>query len=229
MNFFIVVLLVCLFIFLFYLYFVSHDDFVLLRRDISAETLFNISFLMVPASLFSARLLYVILHPSANFFNPLYFILFPYFPGLSLLGGVIGTAVFLFFLFRFRRMPVARLIDLFTLSFLAAFPVGVVGYFVLAGANLMSASVWFTTLSYIFLFLFFSFFLFPRFLKDKAEGSIGILFLISYSFVSLIQKVLERRFILEPEIIILALILVSSTAFYVRKEKLISKFNDYFF
>lgn len=225
MHFFILILLLCFFIFLFSLYFLSHDDFVLLRRDISPDLIFNTAFLMVPVSLIFSRLFYVISNPSGNFLNPLYFLLFPYFPGLSLVGGVLGTGIFLFLFFRFKKMPVGRLLDLFALSFIACMPAGAAGYFLLSGANFMSFTVLFTIISYIVLFLFFSFFLFPRFLKGRVgEGIISTLFLMAFSFIFLVGKISAKSYF-DIENVLVVLILISSTSFYFMKEKLLSKFK----
>jgi len=222
MQFFIVILLVSFFIFLFFLYFVSHDDFVLIRRDITPDNIFNAAFLLVPVALFSSRLFYAISHPSTNFFNPLYFLLFPYFPGLSLLGGVLGGGLFLYAIFKVRKMPTARLLDLFTLSFLASMPFGVIGYYILASYNFLSFNVIFTIVSYIVLFSIFVFFLFPRFSKGRVEeGNMVILFLIAFSAISILDSVAEGKFSISGEIIILFILLISSTALYVRKTKLI--------
>lgn len=223
MNFFILVLALCFFIFLFVLYFLSHDDFVLLRRDISLDSIFNIAFIMVPVSLFFARFLYAVSNPSGDFFNPLYFLLFPYFPGLSFVGGVLGTGAFLVLIFRIKKMPVGRLLDLFVLSLLACMPIGIVGYFLLSGAHFISFTVLFTIFSYIALFSFFSFFLFPRFLKGRVgEGNMSILFLIAFSLISLLGKIPGRSYI-EIENVMLVLTLISSTAFYFKKENLIAR------
>ncbi|MEX2007672.1 MAG: prolipoprotein diacylglyceryl transferase family protein [Candidatus Levyibacteriota bacterium] len=225
MQFFILVLLLCFFIFLFCLYYVSRDDFLLIRRDISEDSVFNLAFLLAGASLFSSRLLWAIFHPSSNFFNPLYFFLFPYFPGLSLLGGVIGGGIFLYAIFKAKKMPVGRLLDLFAISALAGMPVGVTGYFIMSGHNFLSWNVIITIVSYISLFLFFFFFLFPRFTKGRIEeGSMATLFLFAFSAVSLLGRVATGKFTTSPENIILVLLFVFVSAFYIKKTKLISKY-----
>lgn len=224
MQFFILVLLISFFIFIFFLYFVSHDDFVLLRRDISSDNVFNIAFLLSGVALLSARLFYVIFHPSANFFNPLYFLLFPYFPGLSLLGGVIGGGIFLYAILKVKKMPVGRLMDLFTISILSSIPFGLVGYYILAGYNFLSFNVIFTTSFYIVLFLVFAFFLFPRYSKGRVEeGNMSILFLVTFSAISLLDSIIARKISISPENVILMMLFVSSAALYVKKTKLIPK------
>lgn len=225
MQFFIVVLLICFFIFLFCLYYVSRDDFLLIRRDISEDSVFNIAFLLAGVSLFSSRLLWAILNPSSNFFNPLYFLLFPYFPGLSLLGGVIGGGLFLYTIFKVKKMPAGRLLDLFVISALASMPIGITGYFIMSGHNLLSWNIMLTVILYVALFLFFFFFLFPRFTKGRIEeGSIAALFAVAFSAISLLSRVTIGKFTTSPENIILALLFVFTLVFYIRKAKLVSKY-----
>lgn len=125
MQFLILVLLFCFFIFLFALYLLTRDDFVFIRKDVSLEKVFNMAFTTFAASILGARILYVILNPSSNFFNPLVFLLFPYFPGLSLVGGVGGGVLFLVFLCKYQKLPMGRLLDFFSISFLSALPMGI--------------------------------------------------------------------------------------------------------
>lgn len=225
MHFFILVLLISFFIFLFFLHFVSRDDIVLMRRNISEDNIFNIAFLLLVVAVLSSRFFYVLLNPSENFLNPLYFLLFPYFPGLSLLGGVVGGSIFLYSIFKIKKMPTARLLDLFALSFLSSMPFGAVGYYILSDYSILSFSAVFTAVSYVLLFLFFVFFLFPRFAKGRVEeGNMAILFLIAFSVVSLLRLVVEKRFALDLENVILALLLIFSTGIYIKKTKLIPKF-----
>lgn len=224
MHFFILVLLFCFFVFLFCLYFFAHDDFVLLRRDISLDQLFNIGIVASLVSLLSARLFFAFFHPSSNFLNPLYFLLFPYFPGLSFLGAVLGAALFLLTVFRSKKMPTGRLADLFSLCALVSIQFGAVGYFLLSGASFASFEVLFVMLSYFSLLLFFVLFVYPRFLKGRVEdGNMSILFLIAFSLISILSKIILKNFSPVAETIILILLLIFSTALLIRKEKVIDK------
>src|SRR3990167_7333740 len=100
MQFFILVLLVCLIVFLFCVHFLAKDDLILLRKDVSMEKFFNLIFLGAIFCLLSARLFYGIFHATTILLNPIVLLLFPYFPGLSLVLGAIGGAIcFLYFFF----------------------------------------------------------------------------------------------------------------------------------
>ena len=124
MQFFILVLLVCLFIFLFCVYFLAKDDLILLRKDVSMEKFFNLTFLGTIFCLLSARLFYGIFHATTILLNPIVLLLFPYFPGLSLVGGVIGGAIFFLYLYfvKKKQLALGRMFDFCSIGFFVTFP-----------------------------------------------------------------------------------------------------------
>lgn len=218
MQFFILVILFCFFVFLFCLYALSNDDLVLLRKDVSTEKIFNLVFLLALTGLFFARLFYGLLFSRNIFENFFKFFLFPYFPGLSLLGGVIGGILFLLII-RKKEIALDRLFDLFSISFLSVLPFGYLGYFLLMKINLLTVESVFLITVYIVAFLFFILYLFPRLLKSSfKEGTIGFLFLIVYSSVSLVNNYLERTTIFwHVDDFILLLILLISLVYLIDK------------
>src|ERR1035437_128302 len=100
-----IILLICFFIFLYLLYYLSRDDFVIVRKDISMERIFNLAFLTLIISLFFSRLFFVLEKMDPKLLNPLGFLAIPYFPGLSLIGGILGAGVIIFLYSRFRKLP----------------------------------------------------------------------------------------------------------------------------
>lgn len=229
MHFFILVLIFCFLIFLFFLHFICRDDFILLRKNISLESVFNLAFLVSIAALLGARLFYVFYHPSTRFINPLFFFLFPYFPGLSLAGGIIGGVAFLYFFSRARKMPTGRLFDFFSTAFLSSLPIGLLGYFLLSRTSLISLGVLFSLFSYLILFFIFAFYLLPRQLKGRfSDGTLGFIFLFSFSLVSILTKVLSRSFYFGIDLITLFIIFVFSLSVLIKREKLINKVKKRF-
>ena len=236
MQFFIFVLFICFLVFLFCLYFLVNDDFVLLRRDVSTERIFNIAFLSALASLFGARIFFAFLNQDAKLLSPLVFLAFPYFPGLSLLGGLLGGMAAFFALTRKDKIPVARLFDFFSISFLCPIFLGYLGYFLLSKSKFFA--FWPMSLIIIYLVLFIAFikYLLPNLLNGRfKEGSIGLIFLISFSVISLVENFVGRfggKIYFAPhhngagftfEDLILLVILLASSAFLINHEKLMSK------
>lgn len=222
MQFFVLVLLVCLFIFLYCVYVLANDDFIFLRRDITMEKLFNIIFLGSLISLFTARLFYGF---SAKdiFSNPLVFLAIPYFPGLSLLGAVAGAGIYILFLAKRREppLPLRRICDLFSIAFLLSLPVGFLGYLLFSEAGVQVARTGSQAVIYFILFIIFLKFFLPRLLNGKfKEGTITLLFLIVFSAVSLAGNHLEGKLAINFEDVILSLVFLISLGVLVKQENL---------
>lgn len=193
MQYFIVVLLFCFFVFLFALYVLSHDDFLFLRKNVTLEQLFNIAFLAAAVGLLSSRIAFVALNFDPAFINPLAFLLFPYFPGLSLLGSVVGGLLFLLVYLKFQKLPVMRILDYFSFSLLAVIPFGLLGVFILSKKPIASfefIGIW----VYIAIFLFFFFSFLPSQKKaELKEGTITLLFLVSFSIIGFLNDIVIEK------------------------------------
>lgn len=226
MNFFIVFLLLGLFLSLFTIYYLSRDDLILLRKDVTTERIFNIAFIVFFGGLLFARLAYGMLYSTKIFLNPLNFFLFPYFPGLLLTGGITGGILLLFLILRYKKLPFERIFDIFSISILSCLSLGYFGFFLLSGQNLLSVKPIFLIAVYIVLFYVFIKYIHQYLLKGiLKDGSGGLLFLISFSAISLIvnifDKIRSNPFLGKPENPILFIILVLSAAAFIKAEKLI--------
>lgn len=227
MQFFILVLVICLFIFLFCIYFLSKDDLVLLRKDVSMEKFFNTIFIGVLICLIFARFFYSLFHAKQFPTNPFVFLLFPYFEGLSLVGGVIGAGIlFLYLSFgRKKLLPLGRMSDFCSIGFLITLPVGFFGYFMFSQDSFslirtISLMVVYTILFSIFWKLFL-----PQMINGKLkDGTITFLFLICFSLVSFISNIIGNfQEILTLENMILSIMFLVAVVSLVTNEKLISK------
>lgn len=225
MHFFVLILLFCFFILLFCIYALSHDDIVFLKKDVSLEKIFNLSLSGAIVGIFFARFFYGIFYSKTIFENPLKFFLFPYFPGLSLAGAVVGGTLFLSLLFKKKNLPGDRLFDFFSIAFLSTLPIGYLGYFLLSGVKIFTLEPLLLIIIYSLLFIFFALFLLPCLMKRRVEdGTVGFLFLVCFSITSLIKIYIEKKVIFwNVEDFILLLVLLISLIFIVDKENLIEK------
>lgn len=234
MQFFILVLLLCLFIFLYCVYLLAKDDFIFLRRDVTMERLFNLIFIGGLISLFSARLFYALFQGGKGFLNPLIFFLFPYFPGLSLLGGVAGIGVTFLMLANNKKnsLPLGRMSDFFSIAFLIALSIGFVGYLLFLEESVMMIKAGIQASLYLVLFIIFLRFLLPVLLSGKLkEGTITLVFLSCFSLISLVSNAFAKISILEYfrnfENAILISILLLSSGVLIRHENLLSKIRQF--
>lgn len=220
MHLFFLILIGCFFIFLFSLFLLSRDDFVIVRRDISLNEIFNTAFLTAMVSLFSARLFYVFFHPSGTFLNPLVFLLFPYFPGLSAVGGIIGSLIFLNFYSRKHKMPLGRVADFFAVSFLTSVPLGLLGYMATGGGITKENTI---ELILFVILLLIVLFIFPRIYKLNIKDGSSALTIILFTFIiflahSFISDSQSRQTFLNSQNIILIVSIFFSIGALLKRE-----------
>lgn len=210
---------ITLLIFLFTTYELSKEDFIFLRKGITTDDIFNTIFLGLPIALLGGRLVYVLLHPSWRYLNPLIFFVVPYFPGLSIIGGIIASWLFLLYYTKKKKYPYARILDILGISFLVAFSIGI---FLQAGATFLSSkSLALVDSARGFVGIAIFIFLLLQFLKSRwIEGSFLWFSLVVYSFLALVSTLFS--YILHQPISIPTLILTTffftlSLIFFVKK------------
>lgn len=213
------ILFICFIVFLFVLYKLSKDDFVFLRKDLSVETVFNTAFLCAFSALLFARIFYIYFYPKEIYFSVLGFLVFPYFPGLSLTGAVLGGLLFLVPYSIYKKLPLGRLLDFLSISLLTSICLGTFVTLFIVPQNMRIyiglEFVLFLLLLGIFLKFILSFLSRGR-LKD---GSVGLLFLIFFSVISFAGNLIKLNGLkVTPENIVLILILLVSLAVFAFRE-----------
>lgn len=214
-------LIISFLIFLFTLYFLTNDDLIIIKKDMPMDKVFNTAFLTAFASLLFARIFYVIFNPKEIFLNPLGFFLFPYFPGLSLLGGVIGGCLFLIFYAKNQKLPVGRIFDFFAISALSAFPVGFLGSFILTGKSYLPVFIFSFTIYVILFAVFIKVFLPASFRASLKNGSLGLIFLICFSVVTFLSGIIlnfKNLSLITGENLVLFSLFIISGAFFLKQE-----------
>lgn len=223
-------LLPCLFAFLFCLYIQSNDDFVFLRKNITLEQIFNIAILGLLVSFFGARALYAISSGNVQFLNPLVFLVFPYFPGFSLLGGVLSGLFFVVMYTLRNKISTARLFDFISCSTLISIAFGFFLFTILK--FIAKKHVEMQDVAAVFLYIILSFvflvYLLPKLRSGELEeGSMGFLFLFLFSLISLVLEILNKThkilLVLSIEGIISFIVLLISLSFFIKQEKIITK------
>src|SRR6185369_9455753 len=109
---------------------------------------------------------------------------------LSLFLAILGGMGFLYLIAKYKKIPLGRLFDFFTLAFVVALPVGYA-----FSAFLLRDYLLFLSLTNAFLYsvfaLFSGKFIYPRLMsRELKEGSLHILFLIFFCFVSFLDLII---------------------------------------
>lgn len=193
MEFFLFFLFVGFLVFLFTLHILTREDYALMRKNISMEQLFNVAISVSVSSLFISRLVYVLLHPSKLYLNPLAFLLFPYFPGMSLIGGILGGVLTLWYMCRIKKYPFLKFLDFFALAFVPALPLLTLGTLFLHPSTYTLPIIGSVGIYAIISIVFLAYVYRKVISQEFQEGTTSSLFLLSISSLSLIQHALSQR------------------------------------
>ena len=223
---YLIILFICLSIFLYVIHYFAHDDFVILKKNVSMEQIFNVVFITLAFVFFISRLFFIILNLRSSYLNPIVFLAFPYFPGFSLTGAVVGGSAFLLWYLKKKRFPVKRILDFFSTSLLTVIPVYLFLNVLIYRKFLIGPileGIFFTLL----LIIFYTFIL-PKYFAGKIKDGFPTgLFFIGYFLITLLTEILEKKniyyIIIQTAILSVALIIV--IGFLVR-EKIIPKLKD---
>jgi len=191
MEFFVLVLIASLVLFLYKLYHLANDDYILIKKNIPLKEIFNSAVVILLISLFSSRIFYIVFNPEPIFLSPLGFLLFPYFPGLSLTGGVMGAVLVTFIYSKIKKFPTSRIFDFFAMSLIFVLPFGFLSYMILSSSLTIGAFI--RLILYVFIFICFNFYLYPKSIQlEIKEGTKSILFLIFFSLISLLGNAVDN-------------------------------------
>lgn len=217
MNLPFIIIILSIFIFFISLYALSKDDFVLTRRSVAVNKIFDLALLTIIFAAVFARALFVVLASEWSFLNPFLFLDIFYHKGLVLSGAIIGGVLSLtYFLIR-KKLPIGRINDLFSTAAAFALSVGFLGNLVLIFASRMF-SILFLVNSVVF--LIFGILMAKILVRAKIkDGSITLLLLLLFSALTIVSSTIQnQKFVTGPENIILLGVVVVSIFFLIRGE-----------
>lgn len=200
------VIIFCLLIFFYSLYILGKDDYVLIRKNLTLEQLFDFAFIGMFIGIILGEVLSIIFYPSIG----KSFVLRLFSPtgsSFSLTGVVLGFMLVLYLISKYRKLPIARLFDFFSLALLSALPAGYLLSILLIKRSDIIYYV-FPGIFYLISQVFFWRFLLPQVISGKLrDGSLCSLFFLTFStislFVSLFYKFAHSSMHIEAEEFIL--------------------------
>ena len=186
MEFFVISSCICYIFFLFFLYRLGKEDFILIRKNIALEQLFNITLVATIVGLFFARLLYVLFHFNTTYFNPLKFFIIPYFPGLIFPAMIAGGYIYIWYLSQLRRLPSGRIIDFYAIAIAGAMPLLTLAQLFLSPTQLVLQLI--IAGVYLITFFLFRLLLLPRASRGEIkDGTLGLLYIGMLSTIYFLQ------------------------------------------
>lgn len=124
-------------LFLFILFVLSKNDFMLLRKNISQVDLFNRSLLLVAGSIIFGRMFYILDKNMLSSFNPLKFLNFIEQPGVSLIGSFLGIFALSFLAYKDKKV-IPKILDI---TFLSLTPFFVLNIFYIANLSVIFKAI----------------------------------------------------------------------------------------
>lgn len=202
------------------------DDHVFIRKSISLEQSFDIAFLSLISGAIFSRLLYQLFTYQYGD-NILTSIVDFSTNGFSVTGAIIGGAIMIYLLCNYKKVPFGRFSDFISFAFLYSLPLGIIGkalFTPVEGLLVLGLQA----ILFIVVIVIFSQTVYPQFLsRSIKEGSVSLLFLISYSVISMIAIVftsIQQKFIfINIEFITLTIAFLVSSFFYIKQERLFMK------
>lgn len=176
-----ILFVLALFVSLSILYSLAKNDFVLLRKSISLQEVFDKYFIALFITFFFSRIVYVLNSQDFSLFNPILFLHIIKLPGLSLVGVFIGFLVSLSVLFRNKRTW-SRIFDIYAFTLVP-----------FAGLHMLtsefSRNIFFVPYILLVLLIFATLFLFRlhKNYKHKDGSTASILLLIGSVYVFFYQ------------------------------------------
>lgn len=218
MHFFIIIF--CFLIFFYTLYILGKDDYVLIRKNISLEQLFDFAFIGIFTGVILARILSVIFRPSLGNTSFISRLFSPSGASFSLTSVVFGCILVLYLIGKYRKLPIGRLFDFFSLALLSALPAG----YLLSVLFVKKSEIIYYAIPGIFYLIFQIFFwriLLPRTTNGRLrDGNLCSFFLLIFSavslFVSLFYKFMHSIFRFEAEEFVLISIFIGVLLFILR-------------
>jgi prolipoprotein diacylglyceryltransferase len=211
-----------LIVFLYALYRLVKDDYVFIRKGISLEQSFDIAFITLWISLFTSRVLYLLFHlyQRENIFYDFFTMKKG---GFSLTGAVVGGIIAIYLISKYRKVPLGRLCDFLSLSFLYTLPLVFLSNSILVTKDQL-LSVFLNAIIYFVLLIFFVQFLYPKILnRTLKEGMLAIVFLLLFSLIALTTSLLTTlkniQSFINPENITLVLLFIFSLVLLVKQER----------
>ncbi len=196
-----IIILPSLIIFLYTLYKLCKDDHVFLRRNVRSEHFFDIAFIALAACWVLYKLIYSL--------NP------------GILVFTLTGAVSLFSLGKYKKIPIGRLFDFFSLSFLSSLPLWYLIRGILDKGNDRFVEIFFAII-YLATAAFFIKKLLPRLMsRNIKEGIISTYFIIFislssislfiYKFITINARIFTLENIISVTLLIITTILLIGT------------------
>lgn len=180
-NMFLLLFAICIFISLFMLYVLVKHDFVLARKSLLLQEIFDTTFFAYIAFIFLGRLLFVLGEQQYSFFHFVKFFHLIRYPGILIIGGVLGFGIVIYYVFRKKKI-LLRIFDIYSLSMYPIF------LFALLVSYFGGYFLYFNALLFLLSCIFFGIGIYSYKNYTLKDGTITYLFICLISIFTIVSE-----------------------------------------
>ena len=187
-----VVLIPSFLLFLYFIYKLTKEDYVFIRKNVSLEQVFDMVFVSLGVSLIFSRLFYLVFHYRLG--DNLFLLFFSSeMGGFSFFGAFLGGLLTLYLFGQYKKLPLERLFDFIILAFVVALPVGFIGSALLA-KDISIIFLLGNAIVYAIFAIFSLKYVHPKLeSRELKEGNLYVIFLFFFSIVLLINAIMLNK------------------------------------
>ena len=178
---FYILFIFCVFVSLFMLYVLVKHDFVLARKSLLLQEIFDTTFFAYIAFIFLGRLMFVLGEQRYNFFHFVKFFHLVRYPGILIIGGVLGFGIVIYYVFRKKKI-LLRIFDIYSLSMYPIF------LFALFTSYFGGYFLYFNILLFILSCIFFGIGIYSYKNYTLKDGTITYLFICLISIFTIVSE-----------------------------------------
>lgn len=206
---FILLFIFCLFLSLFLLYILVRHDFVLARKSLLLQEIFDTTFIAYLAFFLTGRVSYILGEGQLGLLNILKFFYIFKFPGILFLGGLFGFGIVVYTFF-FKKKILLRIFDIYSLSMYPIF------LFALVASYFNGYFLYFNLMIFLLSCIFLGLGIYSYKNYTLKDGSVTLLFVCLVSIFTIVSEFsMSRRFIFSlftiSQIVAIFTFLISST------------------
>lgn len=212
---------ICIFLSMFTLYILVRHDFVLARKSLLLQEIFDTTIFAYISFLFFGRLTFILGEEKFSYFQVIKFFHLIRFPGILFLGGIAGFGLIIYLIFRKKKI-LARIFDIYSLSLYPIFILALIrsihaGYFLYFNVLIFLLSV---------IFLGIGIYSYKNYtLKD---GTVAYLFTCLVAIFTIVAEFAQENrpifsFFTIPQIIAIGVFLTSSILLLIHEGMLSNK------
>ncbi len=217
----IVLFIICLILSLFILYMLVRHDFVLARKSLLLQEIFDTTFFAYLSFLVFGRISYILGEEKFGYFQFIKFFHLIRFPGVLFIGGIAGFGLIIYFIFRKKKI-LARIFDIYSIALYPIF------LFALLTSSQTGYFIYFNIMIFLLSAIFLGLGIYSYKNYTLKDGTVAYLFVCLVSIFTIVSEFTQSSrpiftFFTIPQVFAIGIFLTSSVLLLIHEGMLSNK------